>query len=321
MAAAGSTLILHQYDGSPYSEKIRLALGLKGLAWRAVEIPMVMPKPDLMPLTGGYRKTPVLQIGADVYCDTQRILDEIEACRPEPTLHPLGDPGLARVVGAWCDRVFFATTVGLIFGTVGDNVPEAFIRDREKLSGRSWDIAAMKQALPSVKEQWRAQLDWLERQLADGRSYLLGESASLSDVHAYMNVWFARQVGGRFGMPGDGEPYPGAAILEAFPNVMAWADRLAAIGHGAPEPMDAKEALAVARDAQPAAAQQADPGEPNGWRPGDRVAVAPDDYGRDPVAGELVASSAREIALRRHDEQVGEIVVHFPRAGFTVSAG
>jgi glutathione S-transferase len=59
-------IILHHYDISPYSEKVRLGLGLKGLAWASVELPVIMPKPDLTPLTGGYRKTPVLQIGADI---------------------------------------------------------------------------------------------------------------------------------------------------------------------------------------------------------------------------------------------------------------
>ena len=59
-------IILHHYEISPYSEKVRLGLGLKGLAWGSVEIPVIMPKPDLTALTGGYRKTPVLQIGTDI---------------------------------------------------------------------------------------------------------------------------------------------------------------------------------------------------------------------------------------------------------------
>ena len=67
-------IILHHYETSPYSEKVRLGLGLKGLAWASVEIPIIMPKPDLTALTGGYRKTPVLQIGADIYCDSQLIM-------------------------------------------------------------------------------------------------------------------------------------------------------------------------------------------------------------------------------------------------------
>jgi hypothetical protein len=65
-----SELILHHYPTSPFAEKARLLLGFKGLSWRSVHISPVMPKPDLTALTGGYRKTPVLQIGADIYCDT-----------------------------------------------------------------------------------------------------------------------------------------------------------------------------------------------------------------------------------------------------------
>ena len=71
-------LILHHYPQSPVSEKVRVVLGLKGLSWRSVEIPRLPPKPDLMPLTGGYRMTPVMQLGADVYCDSQCIIREIE---------------------------------------------------------------------------------------------------------------------------------------------------------------------------------------------------------------------------------------------------
>ena len=79
-AAASGTqdLILHHFDASPFAEKVRLILGFKGLAWRSVQIPMAMPKPDVVALTGGYRKTPLLQIGADIYCDTAliaRVLD------------------------------------------------------------------------------------------------------------------------------------------------------------------------------------------------------------------------------------------------------
>src|SRR3990167_265739 len=76
--------ILHHYDTSPFSEKVRLMFGLKGLTWSSVEIPNINPKPDYTPLTGGYRRTPSLQIGADVYCDSQAILAEIERRWPEP---------------------------------------------------------------------------------------------------------------------------------------------------------------------------------------------------------------------------------------------
>jgi glutathione S-transferase len=73
-----SALILHHYDFSNYSEKVRVALGFKSLEWSSVIVPPVTPKPDLTALTGGYRRAPVLQIGADIYCDTRLILRELE---------------------------------------------------------------------------------------------------------------------------------------------------------------------------------------------------------------------------------------------------
>ena len=81
------TLILHQYDFSNFAEKARLMMGFKGLSWRAVEIPPIAPKPKLTPLTGGYRRTPVLQDGADIWCDTKLIAQELERRRPHPTFY------------------------------------------------------------------------------------------------------------------------------------------------------------------------------------------------------------------------------------------
>src|SRR5256885_2140178 len=89
-------IILHHYEISPYSEKVRTGLGLKALAWGSVEIPMIMPKPDLTALTGGYRKTPVLPIGADIYCDSQLIMRELERRHPTPSFYPAGRGAAAR---------------------------------------------------------------------------------------------------------------------------------------------------------------------------------------------------------------------------------
>ena len=152
-----SGLILHHYDTSPFSEKVRLLLGLKGLAWDSVQAPVIMPKPELTPLTGGYRRIPVLQIGADIYCDTQVILAEIETRAPSP--RAIG--GAAWAVNAWADRQFFGLTVPIIFGALGEATAPEFIVDREKLTGRPFNVAAM-QALDRLFEAGEA---WTE--LAD----------------------------------------------------------------------------------------------------------------------------------------------------------
>src|SRR5262245_19888831 len=111
-------LILHQYDGSPFSEKVRKVFAHKHLAWRSVDQPMMMPKPDLVPLTGGYRRIPVLQIGADIYCDTQVIARTIERLHPEPTLYPGGSEGTYDAWSLWADKLLFMAVAAAVLTEV-----------------------------------------------------------------------------------------------------------------------------------------------------------------------------------------------------------
>src|SRR5258705_13318257 len=104
-------LILHHYPLSFYAEKIRRILAYKKLPWRSVEQPMMMPKPDLTALTGGYRRIPVLQIGADVYCDTELIARRLEALQPNPPCFPAKEAGLARLIEDWADHRFTSQIV------------------------------------------------------------------------------------------------------------------------------------------------------------------------------------------------------------------
>src|SRR5215831_2078655 len=173
-------IILHHYPASPFSEKVRLTFGLKGVPWRAVEQPNIMPKPELLPLTGGYRKIPVMQIGADVYCDSQCIVRELERRFPKPSVHAGGE-ATSWAFAVYSDRVLFMATVVLIFGMMGDQVSPEFAEDRTKLMGpgQAFNPAAMKAGVPLMKESLRAQLTWLESQLADGRAFLTGPAAGL----------------------------------------------------------------------------------------------------------------------------------------------
>ena len=300
-------IILHHYETSPYSEKVRLGFGLKRLAWRSVEIPAIMPKPDLTALTGGYRKTPVLQIGADIYCDSQLIMRELERRCPSPTFYPAGQ-GAADALAWWAEKTTFGQAANVVFAKRSDSLPEGFLEDRAKFSGRSIDPAAMQAALPNALDQLRAHFDWLDRMLADGRLFLQGSAAGLADLAAYHPVWFLRQ---RIG--------PQAAPLDGFPRLLAWADRIGAIGHGSRSQMSAQQALDVARDATSIAKATVDPRDPIGRKPGQTVTVTADDTGRDPVVGELVASDVHEIVILRSDREIGEVCVHFPRAGFVVA--
>jgi glutathione S-transferase len=304
---ATAPIILHHFDESPFSEKVRIVFGLKNIAWTSVRISRIMPRPDLMPMTGGYRRTPVMQIGADIYCHTQCILRELERRFPEPTLFPNGNEGIAWGTAMWTDRAFFQSTVNLVFGTRADQVPQEFIADREKLRGAKFDVAAMTAAIPQMRDQLRAHLQWIETQLRDGRPWIDGDRTGLCDVHAYMNVWYVRQ-----------NLATADQIFAEFGNVRAWETRMRAIGHGRRSEMSTSDALELAAAATPQTAVSPDPSDPNGRKPGDRVEVMPDDYGKVRVGGEIVALSSQHIAIRRHDPGAGEVVVHFPRAGFLV---
>ncbi|HUD53300.1 glutathione S-transferase family protein [Parvibaculum sp.] len=307
MPADANAIILHQYDVSPFSEKVRVVLGIKGLEWYACDEPVIMPKPELVALTGGYRKIPVMQIGADIYCDSQIIIRELERRFPKPSVFVGGDRGLGFGVGMWTDRVFFQATVAIVFGGGAALADEAFIKDREKLSGRPFDIDAMKAAAPLMAEQFRAQLGWMEDQLADGRAFLMGDRPGVADAHGCYNLAFTRWIS-----------KDGAKLIDAFPKLVAWEARVKAIGHGTRHDISREDALDIAKAATSIERTATDAGEPNGLKSGDRVTVMADDYGRDPIVGELVSSSAQHIALKRTDPRVGEVVVHFPRAGFLV---
>jgi glutathione S-transferase len=267
-----------------------------------------MPRPELMPLTGGYRRTPVMQIGADIYCDTQVIIGELERRFPQPTLFPNGYDGIGRATAMWTDRSFFQNTVNLVFGSLADQVPQDFIADREQLRGAKFDVPAMTAAIPQMRDQFRAHVQWIENQLADGRSWMAGDKAGLCDVNAYMNIWYLRA-----------HLANADQMLAEFGHTRAWETRMGAVGHGRRSgEISASEALDIGANATPQTTEQSDPGDPNGRKPGDRVEVVPDDYGKVKVAGEIVALSPQHIAIRRHDPRAGEVVVHFPRAGFHV---
>jgi glutathione S-transferase len=300
-------LILHHYPQSPYSEKIRLGLGSKGLAWQSVIIPSIMPKPDLTPLTGGYRKTPVLQIGADIYCDTELIMRVIDRRQPQPSFYAESDRGTCALMARAIEAATFFPAVALVFGFIGDGVPQAFIDDREKFSGQRLDPVRLRRDRPIFIELLRPQLDWLVQMLADGRPYLLGGIPSLVDFAAYHPIWFMRMLIG-----------PHLSCLPEFATLLPWHDRVAAIGHGAPSDLSSSAALDIARQAEPKdhGAASHDPAE--GRQVGDRVTVTPNDTGRDPVEGTLVALSAQEIVIARDGPMLGRLHVHFPRVGFVV---
>jgi len=301
-------LILHHYPSSPFSEKFRLVLGYKRLAWRSVTVPVMLPKPDVVALTGGYRRTPFLQIGADVYCDTALMCRVVEGLQPEPTLYPGESAGLAEIVAQWADAALFWSAIPLTLQSGGgpyvmpDPSPEflkAFGADRAAMT------AGMRRLSPpdagAAVSAYLARLDAL---LADGRPFLLGALPSIADFSCAQAVWFMRHAP------------PLAKQLAAQARLAAWYEHVQAFGHGTSTPLVSTDAIAVAAATHTHAPVVVEPGL--GYAAGEAVTVNPTDYGADPAPGMLVGLTRDSVTIERQDERAGTLHVHFPRLGFQI---
>lgn len=303
-------IIFHHYPPSPVSEKIRKGFGLKGLSWRSVEENRLPDRPELFAMTGGYRRIPVMQIGADIYCDTQCIFRELERTTPEPTFFPNEGAGLPFAVSRWTDGPLFSDAFRVVLAPVEDDLPADFVADRVRLYlGPDGDLAKERADRPHTLAQLRAQLGWLETRLETGRSFILGNAPGMPDLLAWFIYWFLK------------ERYLGAKeFLVQFPMLNAWAERMDALGYGTSSAMTPAEALAIAKDATPLTKEESDPGDPQGLKPGMRVSIIPTiNSGEAAIEGLVRAVNRNTIALTIENPLCGETAVHFPRVGNRVS--
>ena len=303
-------LILHHYPASLFSEKARAMLNARGLAWRSVIIPMIMPRPDTIPLTGGYRRTPVLQVGADVYCDTAAIAAYLDGKGSGPTFYPAASRLAAQTLARWVDTELFWGGVTIRFqpqnmaGFLADSeAAAAFAKDRAAFSqGSTTRQIPLAEALP----RHQTFLAELEAQLSDGRAYLFGPEWSIADFSTYHVLWFVHA----------GTPM--ADMLARNPAAQAWFDRMRAYGAVKGEAMSGPEALDVAANATPAPVTHGTSDLPD-IAVGTLVDVGPTDYGVMPSRGELVHCDTGAIVISRTHERTGPVNVHFPRHSFGVT--
>ena len=303
-------IILHHYPASPVSEKVRTGLGLKQLTWHSVEQNRLPDRPELFAMTGGYRRIPVMQIGADMYCDTQCIFSELEKRFPEPTFFPNQGSGLPFALSRWTDGPLFDLALRVAFAPVAESLPPALVSDRARLYlGPTGNFAEEAEDLPHTLAQLRPQLGWLEKRFETGRSYVLGDAPGLPDLLAWFIVWFIS------------ERYASAEeFLSEFPLLNAWAVRMKAVGHGYPTPMSPKDALDIAKDALPVGEEQSDSRDPQGIQPGMNACISPvTDSGEKPIKGQVRSVSKETVSLTINNNQCGEMAVHFPRVGYRLT--
>ena len=305
-------LILHHYPMSPFAEKIRRVLAYKQLPWKSVLIPAVMPKPDLLALTGGNRKTPMLQIGADVYCDTALICDTLEHLQPQPSLYPPHHKGLSRIMAQWADHQLFWSAMSHALRPAGSaqllatqtaEVAKAFAQDR----------AGMRVAVPRVgpNDAAGACQSYLRRlaNMLEDQTFLFGAHPCVADFAAYHPLWFIRV-----------QTPVMAGILDAAPSVIAWMDRIAAFPSPAIETLDAQKAITIAAAATALSVDGLAFQDDHGIALGSQVTISGDTFGPEPTEGTLVAATRMHYTVRRDDARAGAVHVHFPRMGYVLRA-
>ena len=290
-------IVLHHYEASPFSELVRLALGMKRLKWKSVIIPNVSPKPDLCALTGGYERTPVLQIGADIYCDTAIIVDALEAHSGSPTFYPqpLGFAG--RLIALWAGGPGFMPAVGAALGSLGDQIPDRFWEDRGRRFGLRKE--SFPPLVPHLEGQFSAVTALLAESLSDGRPFIGGDAPGHADLACYMLCWF--------------QSARGQAASSFAEPVGPWMGRIASLGHGEKEDWAAEKAIEHAKASELLHDYAVLPD--SSFKAGDHVAVSTESPDPAEVAGTLLGLDERSITIAREDERAGKVHVHFPRFG------
>lgn len=300
-----STLILHHYYLSPFSQKVRSMLGYAGLSWQSVRIESAPPRPALEQLTGGYRKVPVAQIGADIFCDTAIISAEIARLSGKPDISLARAHDAERAYAQHTDvNIFFACLFSAGSWALAKTVWREmtlkaivrFFADRIHI-GRT---SSVRSAPPSAaKSVVRKHLVATEARL-QAQDFLFGDAPHHADFSTYHSLWFLRDMGQ-------------SPLLAEFPRVNAWMDRLRDFGEGDVSEVSADAALAIAKHAEPRAIAPEHKDDP---RIGQRVRIRPADYAKDPTEGVLVGVSDERYIIARDTAALGMVHVHVPQAGY-----
>jgi glutathione S-transferase len=242
-----------------------------------------------------------------VYCDTRRIIRELDRRVPAPPLLKPDTSGISTAIESWAERDLFWPIVRYVSGINAGHLDPQLHVDRAALRGKHPpSIERLKAVAHRNLAQLRPQLPVVERLLAHGNAFLVSHQPGLADLAVYHGLWFLSA----FEIDCSGE-------LRDYPSIRAWMARVAALGHGAPEEMTSAQALVIAKQSspEPLGASIEDDSLP---APGTDVAIGPEEYAGSVVTGTLAFVDRNDIAVRRIDPLLGETLVHFPRIGYSV---
>ena len=303
--------IFHHYPQSPIAEKIRITFGIMGMEWQSVQIPRIPPKPLLMPLTGGYRRTPVLQLGADIFCDSQAIAWQLGLQNSNAPAYQLSNKSLELILGSFGEAILFSLSVRVVLTTSMGKASEEFIKDRGSLYFEpGWTVEEMKNSLPSILLQLQAAFDLINHHLLENGPFINGDIPSYSDAVVQHCVWF---LCGRW----EG----GIDFIKPFDAVCKQREAIASLGHGISHDISAEQALETATKNIPNAPMGINCKFTGGLRRGQRVKIRPNGRTSDPdVIGALRYLDETVIIIDYEHEETGQVAIHFPVLGYQISA-
>ena len=303
--------IFHHYPQSPIAEKIRITFGIMGMEWQSVQIPRIPPKPLLMPLTGGYRRTPVLQLGADIFCDSQTIAWQLGLQNSNAPAYQLSNKSLELILGSFGEAILFSLSVRVVLTTSMGKAPEEFIKDRGSLYFEpGWTVEEMKNSLPSILLQLQAAFDLINHHLLENGPFMNGDKPSYSDAVVQHCVWF---LCGRW----EG----GIDFIKPFDAVCKQREAIASLGHGLSHDISAEQALETATKNVPKAPIGINCKFTGGLRQGQWVKIRPNGRTSDPdVIGALRYLDETVIIIDYDHEETGQVAIHFPVLGYQISA-
>ena len=300
---ASPTLILHQYDISPFSQKAQKMMGLKELSWQSVEMPMIAPKPDVEALTGGYRGTPVLQIGRDVFIDNwmiARALDEFDASGP--AINAQGGLREAALY-AWGERLF-TPLLHAALAAYQSEWDADFLADRKRVFP-DVDFDTLDVSDPDRRSQVRAYLGTVEAQLGLDQDFLGGVQADSCDIHVWGMVWMIHSALPAL-MP----------IVETFPRLTDWYERVSALGTGDREDVKIDVAWQSLKDGPARPLPDTPDQEPLAPWVGEVVDIAAGSADRGSASGRLLAVDHEQVVLGVEPISGEAAQVWFPRFGY-----
>ena len=300
---ASPTLTLHQYDISPFSQKAQKMMGLKELSWQSVEMPMIAPKPDVEALTGGYRGTPVLQIGRDVFIDNwmiARALDEFDASGP--AINAQGGLREAALY-AWGERLF-TPLLHAALAAYQSEWDADFLADRKRVFP-DVDFDTLDVSDPDRRSQVRAYLGTVEAQLGLDQDFLGGAQADSCDIHVWGMVWMIHSALPAL-MP----------IVETFPRLTDWYERVSALGTGDREDVKIDVAWKSLKDGPARPLPDTPDQEPLAPWVGEVVDIAAGSADRGSASGRLLAVDHEQVVLGVEPLAGEAAQVWFPRFGY-----